>query len=62
MLCGQHAEGIAAAQGQAGLVERIVRAAVEHAAHVAHAVQALDDLAVSVQSLEIGRASCRERV
>ena len=24
MLCGQHAEGVAAAQGQAGLVERIV--------------------------------------
>ena len=43
MLCGQHAEGVAAAQGQAGLVERIVRAAVEHAAHVAHAVQALDE-------------------
>lgn len=54
MLCGQHAEGIAAAQGQAGLVERIVRAAVEHAAHVAHAVQALDDVTVSVQSLAVG--------
>lgn len=54
MLCSQHTKGVATTQRQTGLVERIVRAAVEHAAHVADAVQAVDDVAVSIQSLTVG--------
>ena len=53
VLGGDHAEGVAAAEGQAGLVERIVRAAVERAAQVADGIQAFDDLAVRGQRLRI---------
>ena len=54
MLCSQHTKGVATTQRQAGLVERIVCTAVEHTAYVADAVQAVDDVAVSIQSLTVG--------
>ena len=54
MLCSQHTKGVATPQRQTGLVERIVCTAVEHTAYVAHAVQAVDDVAVSIQSLTVG--------
>ena len=54
MLCSQHTKGVATTQRQTGLVERIVCTAVEHTAYVAHAVQAVDDVTVSVQCLAVG--------
>ena len=50
MLCSQHTKGVATTQRQTGLVERIVCTAVEHTAYVAHAVQAVDDVTVSVSA------------
>ena len=54
MLCSQHTKGVATTQRQTGLVERIVCTVVEHTAYVAHAVQAVDDVTVSVQCLTVG--------
>ena len=54
MLCSQHTKGVATTQRQTGLVERIVCTAVEHTAYVAHAVQAVDDVTISVQCLTVG--------
>ena len=53
MLCSQHTKGVATTQRQTGLVERIVCTAVEHTAYVAHAVQSVDDVTVSVHFLGV---------
>ena len=53
MLGCDDAEGIAAAEGKAGLMHRIIIAAIERAAEVTDCIEVFDRLAVSIERLSV---------
>ena len=53
MLCGDHAERVATTEGKTGLVERVIRTAIERAAEVSGTIQSREPAVLSLKDVDL---------